>query len=235
MWNTLAVILLEGVTGAHEEQREEDTITITSPSISTFSLNKFYVKIDCGSTLYLIKIQRGHSVAPHGVSPSQPPSRRRSTTWHNVHLTCCDVFWPLLTRCDVVSCENNELHILTYAGPPLDGDFLHFSFSAGLTVSEVKVKQMPPKPLRESAKKMSADKAAKTSKGHVFHLFRTLLQIYSVTTQKEVLRLLYWLIPSLFTRKLGQFFQFLCFHKSICEWMNEWKHMLELNNYAPLN
>lgn len=37
-------------------------------------------------------------------------------------------------------------------------------FVVRLTVSEVKVKQMPPKPLRESAKKMSADKPVEWKK-----------------------------------------------------------------------
>lgn len=40
-----------------------------------------------------------------------------------------------------------------------------------LTVMEVKVRQMPPKPFRESAKKMSADKAAERKEKYQRSLF----------------------------------------------------------------
>lgn len=45
--------------------------------------------------------------------------------------------------------------------------FFHFLCVVRLTVREVKVKQMPPKPLRESAKKMSADKPVEWKKWYV--------------------------------------------------------------------
>lgn len=39
--------------------------------------------------------------------------------------------------------------------------------SANRTVSEVKVRQIPPKPLKETARKMRPDNTDETNKGHI--------------------------------------------------------------------
>lgn len=45
-------------------------------------------------------------------------------------------------------------------------EFFHSLLVVCLTVREVKVRQMPPKPFRERAKKMSADRTGKKKKGN---------------------------------------------------------------------